>query len=175
MSRANLPEVWLRGPIKEIPTLVQPVAHTLLQAKEEIMELMRDFPDEHLWDRPANVASPAFHLQHISGIIDRLFTYAQGKSLSQDQFSALKAEGEQNQQTTQQLVQILSDKINWALEQLGNINEQTLSEVRRVGRAQLPSTVHGLLFHTAEHTMRHLGQLLVTTRVIKSSLQSQNG
>ena len=25
----------------------------------------------------------------------------------------------------------------------------------------------GLLFHAAEHTMRHVGQLLVTTRVVK--------
>jgi uncharacterized damage-inducible protein DinB len=36
-----------------------------------------------------------------------------------------------------------------------------------VGRKQTPSTVVGLLFHAAEHTMRHTGQLLVTVRVLK--------
>ena len=35
-----------------------------------------------------------------------------------------------------------------------------------VGRAQLPSTVLGLFVHAAEHTQRHVGQLLVTVRVL---------
>jgi len=37
-----------------------------------------------------------------------------------------------------------------------------------VGRAQLPSTVIGLLVHAAEHTMRHTGQLMVTVRFLVS-------
>jgi uncharacterized damage-inducible protein DinB len=168
MSTPKMPEVWLRGPLSGIPSLLQPVAHTLLQAREEIIELMKDFPEEHLWDRPANVAAPAFHLQHIPGVIDRLFTYAQGNSLSQDQLATLKEEGQEQKQTVQQLVKTLSDKIDWALEHLSRINEQTVGESRSVGRAQLPSTVQGLLFHTAEHTMRHVGQLLVTVRIIKN-------
>ncbi|MCU7552434.1 DinB family protein [Chitinophagaceae bacterium LB-8] len=167
MSTTNLPEVWLRGPLSNIPSLLQPVAHTFLQAKEEIIEMMKDFPEEHLWDRPANVASPAFHLQHITGVIDRLFTYAMGQSLTEGQLAALRSEGQAQSQTVAQLVKALCDKIDWALEQLSSVNEQTLREARGVGRAQLPSTVQGLLFHSAEHTMRHVGQLLVTTKVIK--------
>jgi uncharacterized damage-inducible protein DinB len=42
----------------------------------------------------------------------------------------------------------------------------TITEVRTVGRKKLPSTVSGLLFHAAEHTMRHTGQLLVTARIL---------
>jgi uncharacterized damage-inducible protein DinB len=169
MSTPHLPEVWLRGPLTGIPSLVQPVAHALLQAKEEVTELMRDFPEKHLWNKPANVASPGFHLLHMTGVIDRLFTYAEGRSLSQDQLTALKAEGLEQGQTLQQLVTTLCEKIDWAIEQLSSVNEQTLLEHRGVGRAQLPSTVQGLLFHTAEHTMRHVGQLLVTTRIIRNS------
>lgn len=90
------PEVWLRGPLPGIPAL------------------LRDFPGELLWTRPGGVTSAGFHLQHLSGVLDRLFTYARGESLTP---------------------------------------------------AQLPSTVLGLLFHAAEHTQRHLGQLLVTVRV----------
>lgn len=168
MSTPQLPEVWLRGRLPGVPSLVQPVAHTLLQAREEVLELMRGFPDEHLWEKPANVASPGFHLQHMCGVIDRLFTYADGKSLSAEQLAALKAEGQDQGQTVQQLVDIFSEKIDWALVELSKVNEQTLAEHRGVGRAQLPSTVQGLLFHAAEHTMRHLGQLLVTTRIIRN-------
>lgn len=78
MSQSNLPEVWLRGPIENIPALLQPVAHALLQARQEVNELIKKFPHELLWEKPAGVASAGFHLQHITGVLDRLFTYANG-------------------------------------------------------------------------------------------------
>jgi uncharacterized damage-inducible protein DinB len=31
----------------------------------------------------------------------------------------------------------------------------------------LPSTVLGLLFHAAEHTQRHVGQLTTTARIVR--------
>jgi hypothetical protein len=42
-------------------------------------------------------------------------------------------------------------------------------DFRGVGRAQLPSTVLGLLFHAAEHTQRHAGQVATTRRVVTAS------
>jgi len=70
----DLPEVWLRGPIVNIPALLQPVAHALLQSGEEAEEIMREFPENKLWLRPAGVASVGFHLKHLTGVLDRLFT-----------------------------------------------------------------------------------------------------
>src|SRR5262245_30783575 len=83
------PEVWLRGPVPDIPPLLQPVAHALLQAREEVHSIMRGFPEERLWERPGGAASAGFHLQHLTGVLDRLFTYARGASLNDDQLSAL--------------------------------------------------------------------------------------
>src|SRR4051794_7799595 len=91
--RQNQPEVWLRGPLPGVPALLQPVAHALLQAREEVEAVMRDFPEHQLWTRPAGVASVGFHLQHLAGVLDRLFTYAQGHSLNEIQLAALAAEG----------------------------------------------------------------------------------
>ena len=71
-------EFWLRVPIDGIPQLLQPVAHALLQAREEVNAVIVEFPQELIWQRPAGVASVAFHLQHLTGVIDRLFTYANG-------------------------------------------------------------------------------------------------
>jgi len=34
------PQVWLGGPIPEIPPLLQPVAHALLQAEEEVRRIV---------------------------------------------------------------------------------------------------------------------------------------
>jgi hypothetical protein len=36
-----------------------------------------------------------------------------------------------------------------------------------VGRARLPSTVFGLLFHVAEHTQRHAGQAITTAKIVR--------
>lgn len=162
-----MPEVWLRGPLPGIPPLLQPVAHALLQAGEEIEELMEGFPDALIWQRPSGVASVAFHLQHIAGVLDRLFTYSNGQSLSEDQLSALKAEGLLNENLTKDiLLNTLHKKINWVLKDLESIEVETLTEPRAVGKQQLPSTRLGLIFHAAEHTMRHTGQLHVTVRVL---------
>lgn len=160
-----LPEYWLRGPVPGVPPLLQPVAHALLQARDEVTALMQDFDDARLWQKPAGVASVGFHLQHLSGVIDRLFTYAQDQVLSQEQLQQLKAEGNSTGITAQQLVQAFQQQVEKAIEQLRHTDETTVTDARKVGRAGLPSTVLGLLMHAAEHTMRHTGQLLVTVRV----------
>ena len=169
MAKEKLPEVWLRGPVENIPSLLQPIAHALLQANEEVKELLDNFPNELLWEKPAGAASTGFHLQHMSGVLDRLFTYAQGSQLNQEQLAALKREGDplQTKATAAELVQAFHARVDKMLKGLAKIDEQTLSEYRSVGRAQLPSTMMGCLFHAAEHTMRHLGQLIVTVRVVK--------
>ena len=55
--------------------------------------------------------------------------------------------------------------VDKALAQLRATDERTLLDARGVGRAQLPSTVLGLLFHAAEHTQRHMGQMVTTIKV----------
>lgn len=160
-------EVWLRGPLENMPVLLQPIAHALLQAREELEALMSPFPGSLLWERPAGVASAAFHLQHLAGVLDRLFTYARGEMLSATQLAALAVEGQRDESLTVTiLMQRFHRQVDVCLEQLRQTRPDTLTEVRGVGRAQIPSTVIGLLTHSAEHTMRHLGQLLVTVRVL---------
>ena len=164
-------EVWQRGPLQEIPDLLQPIAHALLQAEEELEEMMNNFSDELLWQRPANVASPGFHLQHLSGVLDRVFTYARNEPLTDFQLAQLHDEDVAPQQnvTVQSLLERFKRQIKTAIIQLQNTDEDTLKEYRGVGRKQLPSTVIGLLVHAAEHTMRHVGQLSVTVKILKAS------
>lgn len=168
MNAPTLPEVWLRGPLPGVPSLLQPVAHALLQAREEVMALMKGFPEELLWERPAGVASPGFHLQHLTGVLDRTFTYAKGQSLDQEQLKALAAEGLPGEHTgLAALLELFSRQVDLAIRQLETTPIEELTQVRGVGRAQLPSTAGGLLFHGAEHTQRHNGQLFVTVRILR--------
>lgn len=160
----------MRGPVAGIPALLQPVAHALLQAREEVTEVMLEFPEELLWKRPAGMASAGFHLQHLTGVADRLFTYAIGQALSKEQLMALASEKQPHTGLKiSQLVQQFSDQIDSAIKQLKSTDENTLTEPRGVGRAQIPSTVIGLLFHAAEHVQRHVGQLLVTVKVLEKN------
>jgi hypothetical protein len=169
MASNKLPEVWLRGPLDGIPALLQPVAHPLLQAQEELHELLHDFPTILLWEKPGGVAAPGFHLQHMTGVLDRLFTYAAGQMLSASQLDYLAREGTPVEGTSpQQLLAGFDTQIAITIARLKQIDPDTLTAIRGVGRKQVPSTVLGLLFHAAEHTMRHTGQLLVTVQWLKA-------
>jgi uncharacterized damage-inducible protein DinB len=169
----KLPEVWLRGPLSGVPSVLQPVGHALLQAREEVEAMMQDFPEQMLWDRPAGVASVGFHLQHFSGVLSRLFTYARGGSLDPAQREALAAEQEPSRPnvTVQDLVQVFRQQVERAIDELRATDESTLTDPRTVGRGKLPSTKLGLIVHAAEHTQRHVGQLLVTARVLRAGLR----
>ena len=166
----KLPEVWLRGPLPYVPSLLQPAAHTLLQANEELQERLKHFPAALIWDRPAGVASIAFHLQHITGVLDRLFTYAEGNMLSAVQLGYLEREGiREDTVRLPELLETLDQSVTKAIERLQKISAETLTGVRFVGRQRVPSTTIGLLFHAAEHTMRHTGQALVTAGIIENA------
>jgi hypothetical protein len=164
------PEVWLRGSVPEIPSLLQPVAHALLQAVEEVRRVVAPLSAVHLWARPGGAASVGFHVRHAAGSLDRLFTYARGEGLSAEQLAFLAAEAGPGSPPAQAaaLASAFELQVDRALAQLRVTPEPTLLEARGVGRLQLPSTVLGLLVHSAEHTQRHVGQIVTTARIVQA-------
>lgn len=161
-------EWWQRGPVDGVPVELQPVAHILLQVRESVGELVEGLTEAEWNARPAGVASAAFHVRHMAGVIDRLFTYARGEALSPEQLAAIRAEGaELPTAEVPGVLGLLSARVDRAIQQLRATDSATLGDFRGVGRAQLPSTVIGCLVHGAEHAMRHVGQLSVTARVVR--------
>jgi DinB superfamily len=162
-------EWWQRGPVDGVPAMVQPVAHIVLQIGESVSQLVAGLTEVEWNARPAGVASCAFHVRHIAGVLDRLFTYARGDALSEAQFVALRGEGAPlTLDEVAPLLALLDAQVASALAGLRAIDPAILGDYRGVGRAQLPSTVIGCLVHGAEHGMRHVGQLSVTARVVKA-------
>lgn len=162
-------EWWQRGPIDGVPVALQPVAHILLQVRESVDELTAGLTEAEWNARPANVASSAFHVRHITGVIDRLFTYARGDALTPEQFSKLRAEGDHlGADDVAAALSALGERVDAAISELRTVNPETLGDFRGVGRSQLPSTVIGCLVHAAEHSMRHVGQLSVTARIARA-------
>lgn len=167
MSR---PEVWLRGePVAGVPEVLQPVAHSLLQCAEEVRALVPALDADALWARPQGAASCAYHVRHAAGSLDRLLTYARGTMLDDAQLAALRAEGTPDPALDgAALAAAFERQVEAALAQLRATDPATLTDARLVGRGGLPSTVVGLLFHAAEHTQRHVGQLATTAKIASS-------
>ncbi len=162
------PEVWMRGPIPQVPTLLQPVAHAILQVNEDIQKIDSDKYDKQLWIKPYGMASIGFHLQHIAGVIDRLMTYSRGETLNENQFDSLSQEGQRNDNLClEDLKANVERTVEDFIESLKNVNPDGLGEERFLGRKRIPTTQIGLLFHAAEHAQRHYGQLLVTLNLLQ--------
>ena len=163
-----MPEAWLRGPIDGIDSFLQPAAHALVQAREDLDRATAGISTAQLWLCPNGAASLGYHLRHAAGSLDRLLSYARGQQLNERQLAELKREGEPGTppQDAPALVAHVRGAIDAALAQLRATRRDQLLEARAVGRAQLPSTVLGLLFHAAEHTTRHMGQAITTAKLI---------
>jgi len=163
-----MPEAWLRGPIDGIDALLQPAAHALVQAREDLGRATAGISPANLWIRPNGAASLGFHLRHVAGSLDRLLTYARGAQLDDRQHAALKREAEPGTPPDEvaPLLEQAREAIDTALAQLRATRREELLEPRAVGRKALPSTVLGLLFHAAEHTTRHVGQAITTAKIV---------
>ncbi|MCZ7557478.1 MAG: DinB family protein [Bacteroidia bacterium] len=164
---ASIPEVWLRGSIPDIIPDLQPVAHALLQAREDVERLTEGLAPDALWTEPGKAASIGFHVRHMAGALDRLMTYARGEALSDAQREALDVEKLRTPDVrVEMLLTTLYATIDRALSQLRSTVPEELEHGRAVGRAGHPSTVRGLLHHAGEHTARHAGQISTTMRVL---------
>lgn len=175
VSRDTSPEFWLRGPVENVPPLLMPVAHALLQSRADLRNAAGELSPDEVWHCPGGAASVGFHLRHIRGSLDRLFTYSRGQSLDAEQLAAMREEKSPGvpPATARELLASIDVAVENALRSLAEVSEAELLRARTVGRAQLPSNVLGLLFHAAEHTQRHTGQVITTSKVIRGQrLQS---
>jgi len=150
-----------------------PVAHSFAQVREDVLRVMAGIADEDLWTEPGGAASVGFHLMHLAGSTERLFTYARGETLNARQLETLKAERSlaASRPSGSQVKAAALAAIDEALEALHAVSGDRLQDPRVVGRAGLPSTVGGLLFHAAEHATRHVGQALTTAKIVGAAPQ----
>lgn len=166
----SAPEHWLRGAIPGIEPLLQPAAHALRQVLDDVEAAVAGLTPGELARSPGGAASLAFHLRHLAGSTDRLFTYARGASLSEAQREMLRAEQTpEAAPDVDALLTALRATIDAAQAQLRATSSSVLLTPREVGRARLPSTVIGLLFHAAEHAQRHTGQIIATARIVRGT------
>ena len=160
-------EAWVSGAVENVPPILMPVIHALMQGVHDVEKAVKNLTIEELWTKPNGAPSVGFHLLHMAGSIDRLLTYSRGEKLNDKQFAELRAETQiQTGANVVTITQKAIENIEKAIREISLTPIESLFEKRTVGRQELPTNVFGLLFHIAEHTQRHVGQIVATAKVV---------
>ena len=160
-------EPWMRGTLTEVEPVRRAVLHALELAVEDVAVWSEELSDAEMFARPCGLPSVAFQLRHVVRSLDRLLTYAEGRQLSEAQLAALKTEMDAG--SVAKVMVEFREGLARAMERVLAISPGSFADARGVGRKMLPTTVAGLLIHCAEHTQRHVGQMVTTVKVVKAS------
>jgi len=166
-TTASYTEPWLRGTHTDVPVVARAVLHSFELAGDDAERWTEGLSNLEIHAQPSGLMSVAAQLKHIAGSADRLLTYAEGQQLSDPQLSALKQE-HAGAETLEQLLTDLKASLARAADRVRALTTADLNTERKVGRKNLPTTLGGLLVHIAEHTQRHVGQLVTTAKVVKA-------
>jgi hypothetical protein len=162
-------EPWMRGPLASVDLLVQPLLFSFQQAREDLDRWTADLTTEQLWARPFELGPVGFHVRHIGGSVERLLVYALGGELSDKQIADLKSEMNPGASRPELFAQFAS-RLQAAERTVRGLNVQQWTEPRFIGRKRLPTTLGGLITHIAEHTQRHVGEAIVTAKVVRAAV-----
>ncbi len=158
-------EPWLQGTLQDVPAIPRAVLHALELAQQDLERWCEPLQDAQLNLSSNDVPSVAFHIRHIIGSIDRLLTYAEGRQLSETQMQVL---GEEHGPiSSDELFAALDSSLKKAAVRVRALDPSQFEEERKVGRKERPTTLGGLLVHVAEHTQRHVGQAIVTAKIVR--------
>ena len=169
-ASASYTEPWLRGTHADVPAAARAVLHALDLALDDLTKWTAGLTDAEVHASPLGLTRIAFHLRHIAGSTDRILTYAEGGQLSAEQLTTLKAEqgSEANQESLAVLLAGVGAAVSKAAERIRVLATANLETPRFVGRKQLPTSLGGAMIHVADHTQRHVGQVVTTAKVLKA-------
>jgi uncharacterized damage-inducible protein DinB len=163
-------EPWLRGDNTDVPAVGRAVLHALQLAEEDLRKGCGTLSDDELDARPCGLAPVAFHIRHLSRSLDRLLTYAERRDLSDSQLARLRTESDPGARHDELFAELRTALADGAA-RVRSLARSNLEDVRTVGRSHLPTTLGGLLVHIADHTQRHVGQAIITAKVVFSTRQ----
>lgn len=169
-TQAVYTEPWLRGTHTDVPAAGRAVLHALELALDDLTKWTTGLTDAEVHSQPLGLTPIAFHLRHIARSTDRILSYAEGKQLTAEQLAALKTEQgiEGKQESLAELLAEVEASFNDADERIRVLATADLNTPRFVGRKQLPTSIGGAMIHVADHTLRHVGLVIATAKVLKA-------
>jgi uncharacterized damage-inducible protein DinB len=169
MSTSAVPapyvEPWLRGTHSDVPAIGRAVLHALELALDDLAKWTAGLSDAEVHAQPLGLPAVAFHLRHIARSVDRILSYAEGNQLTAEQLTALKAEQIGNETLAELMAEVEASFSN-AAQRVRVLATADFDTFRGVGRKQLPTSIGGALIHVADHTQRHVGQVVTTAKVL---------
>ena len=160
-------EPWLTGELTGLHPIQAALLYSFQQAAQDLRQWTEGLTDEQLWRRNGNVASVGFHIRHITGSVDRLITYAIGKQMSGAQAQDLREEHNESGPGRDKLLGDLEDQFFRSAGIVREMNPAAFPEIREIGRKRIPVPLGVLLVHISEHTQRHVGAAIVTTKTVR--------
>ena len=161
-------EPWLRGPLNGVHPLLAPTLYAYAQAREDLAHWTEGLSDAQIWARPHGQAPVGFQLRHIAGSVERLTTYLRGEQLTPQQVEAIQHEMEPGTSRTD-LLRAVNESLDRSEAVIRALDTSALADKREVGRKRLPTTVIGLVVHLAEHTQRHVGEAIITSKLAQAA------
>jgi hypothetical protein len=172
VTSAPYVEPWLRGTHAEVPAVGRAILHAFDLALDDITKWTEGLTDLEIHTLPLELPPIAFHLRHIARSVDRLLTYAEGGQLSAEQLALLKAEQVGPQHDERETLAALLKEVETSFRNAeGRVRALAIADLntfRGVGRKQLPTSIGGALVHVADHTQRHVGQVVTTAKVLRA-------
>jgi uncharacterized damage-inducible protein DinB len=166
-------EPWLRGTHTDVPAAGRAVLHAVELALDDLTKWTAGLTDAEVHAEPLGLTSIAFHLRHIARSTNRILTYAEGEKLSAEQLALLKSEQggaeQESEGKRESLAELLAEvevAFTDAADRIRVLATANLDTPRFVGRKQLPTSIGGAMIHVADHTQRHVGQVVTTAKVI---------
>jgi uncharacterized damage-inducible protein DinB len=158
-------EPWLRGTHGDVPAVGRAVLHALELGLDDLTKWTAGLTDTEVHTQPYGLPTVAFHLRHIARSVDRILSYAEGNQLSAEQLAALKGE-QLGKETLAELLAEVESSFSNAAERVRVLAAEDFDTFRGVGRKQLPTSIGGALIHVADHTQRHVGQVVTTAKLL---------
>ena len=158
-------EPWLRGTQADVPAVGRAVLHALELALDDLTRWTAGLSDLEVHAQPLGLPSVAFQLRHIAGSVDRILSYAEGNQITTEQLAALNAE-QAGEETLAELLAEVEVSFSNAAGRVRVLAGGNFETARAVGRKQLPTSIGGALVHVADHTQRHVGQVVSTAKVL---------
>ena len=159
-----MPEPWLRGERLDTDPAIEQILFSIQQVREDLFAIVV----EDIWRAIPGIPTLGFQLTHIAGSLDRLTTYLEGRELDPIQLAFLDGERTPGASRSE-LMERVELALSRTVDTLRLLNPAAFSEPRYVGRKKIPTTVIGLAIHIAEHTQRHCGQAITTSKLLTTS------
>ena len=128
---------------------------------------LRNLPEEALGWTPAPEVPPiGARLQHIIGASRRLATYALEDNYDPHLLAATaERDWEVPHRPKAELLAEVRQSLTDLRTRIAALPDETLDEVRPVGRRQIPVRRAGILHHLVEHAAYHAGQVALLARL----------